>query len=233
MFKATLVAALPLLALASSAQAAEQRFTVESFDGIRAAGPHNIIVTTGKDQSVRAVGDQDDLDKLEVRVSGSTLRIGQKNSSGWFGSGHMDPVTIYVTTHQLSRAQLAGSGDVSVDRMQGGDVALSLSGSGNLSVGAVKATRLDVSLAGSGDVKLKGTCDSADISIAGSGDVSAPALKCQTMEGKIAGSGNIAADVSKSAKLRVMGSGDITLTGGAKCDITAMGSGRVRCGATS
>jgi hypothetical protein len=31
----------------------------------------------------------------------------------------------------------------------------------------------------------------------------------------------------------VMGSGDVTVAGGAKCDVSKMGSGSVRCGQTT
>jgi hypothetical protein len=229
--KRALLVALPLFALAAPALAAEQKFTVTGFEGISVSVPHKVIVTTGKAPSVRAVGDQKSIDRLEVEVTSGTLRIREKKSDTWFSWKDGEVLTIYVTTHTLDSARLAGSGDVAVDRMKGQDVKLSLAGSGDLNVGVVTADRMDVSLAGSGDMAMTGTCGAATISIAGSGNIDAPGLKCQSLTGKIAGSGDITADVAKHAKLSIAGSGDIKILGKPQCEVRTLGSGKVSCGA--
>ena len=231
MKRALLAAAPMLLALAAPALAAEQSFMITGFDALSVSVPHKVIVTTGKAQSVRAVGDRAVIDRLEIDVSDQTLRIREKKTDSWFSWKDHDPLTIYVTTHALKGVRLAGSGDVAVDRMKGQDVKLSLAGSGDLNVGVVTADRMDVSLAGSGDMAMTGTCGNATVSIAGSGNVEAPGLKCQSLTGKIAGSGNITTDVVKAAKLSIAGSGDIKITGNPQCEVKTVGSGRVSCGA--
>ena len=222
--------ALVATAIAAPAHAAEKSFMVTDFSGVSSAGAHKIVVTTGKSPSVRAVGDREDIDRLKIEVNDGTLRIGHKGSGGWLNWRKAEPATIYVTTHKLSTAKLAGAGDMVVDRMSGDAVKLSLAGAGDLSVGVVKSESLDVSVAGSGDIAMTGTCDAATVSIAGSGNVEAVGLKCQTISAKVAGSGNIKADVAKTATLRIAGSGDIEIHGNAKCDVRTTGSGRVRCG---
>ncbi len=229
--KRALIATLPLLALAAAASAAEQRFTVTGFEGISVSVPHKVIVATGKAPSVRAVGDQKSIDRLDIDVSSGTLRIREKKSDTWFSWKEGEMLTIYVNTHTLKDARLAGSGDIAVDRMKGQDVKLSLAGSGDLNVGVITADRMDISLAGSGDMSMTGTCGAATISIAGSGDVEAPGLKCQSLTGKIAGSGDITAEVVKNAKLNIAGSGDIKILGKPQCDVRTLGSGKVSCGA--
>jgi len=228
--KRALLVAAPLLALAAPAFAAEQKFTVTGFEGLSVAVPHKVIVATGKAPSVRAVGDQRSIDRLEVEVASGTLRIRQKKTDTWFSWKDGEMLTIYVTTHTLSSARLAGSGDVAVDRMKGQEVKLSLAGSGDLNVGVVTADNLDVSLAGSGDMAMTGTCGAATISIAGSGDIDAPGLKCQSLTGKIAGSGDITAEAVKTAKLSIAGSGDIKILGKPQCEVKTLGSGKVSCG---
>jgi hypothetical protein len=228
-----LVAAAVPLAAALPANAAEQRFMVTDFDAIAASGAHKIVVTTGKSPSVRAVGDREDIDRLDVDVAGRTLRIGTKRSGEWLSWKHGGPVTIYVTTHDVRSARLAGSGDMAIDRMKGGEVKLGVAGSGDMNVGVIDARALDVSVAGSGDLAMTGKCENASVSVAGSGNVDAPGLKCQTLSGKVAGSGNIVIEASKTATVNVAGSGNVTVRGGAKCEVKTMGSGRVECGVDS
>jgi hypothetical protein len=225
-----LVAAAVPLAAALPASAAEQHFMVTDFDAIAASGQHAIVVTTGKPPSVRAVGDRKDIDRLDIDVSGRTLRIDTKRSGDWLSWKHRGPVTIYVTTHAVRSARLAGSGDMAIDRMKGEDVKLGVAGSGDMNVGVIDARVVDVSVAGSGDLAMTGKCENASVSVAGSGNINAPGLKCQTLNGKVAGSGNIVIEASKTATVKVAGSGNVSVRGSAKCEVKTMGSGRVECG---
>ena len=211
------------------AQAAERNFMVTGFNEIEVAGPFDVTVNVGRGQSVRAQGAERDLERLRIQVVGNELRIGSRER-GWTDWSKSEPVRIQVTVPSLRAVSLAGSGDVRVDRVKADSFKASLSGSGDLSVGMLAAGDVKLSLAGSGDITAAGSCSSADVSIAGSGDVRIPSLKCQTLSGSIAGSGGIDANVSRTAKLSIMGSGDVTVAGGAKCDVSKMGSGSVRCG---
>ena len=49
------------------------------------------------------------------------------------------------------------------------------------------------------------------------------------VDGGVAGSGNVRANASDTAKIEIMGSGDVTITGGAKCTVDKAGSGNVIC----
>ena len=227
---AMFVAAGAMAALAAvQAQAAERNFTVTGFSEIEVAGPFDVVVNVGKGQSVRAVGDADDLARLKVEVRGDELHIGSKERR-WTDWSRSQPIKIWVTVPSLKGASIAGSGDMQIDRVKGDSFNASIAGSGDLSIASLSATNAKFSVAGSGDLTASGSCRYADVSIAGSGDVNIGGVRCQTLKASIAGSGAVNANASQAAKLSVMGSGDITVSGGAKCDISKMGSGSVRCG---
>ena len=105
--KRALLVALPVLALATPTFAAEQKYTVTGFEGISVSVPHKVIVATGKAPSVRAVGDQKSIDRLEVEIASGTLRIREKKTDTWFSWKDGEVLTIYVTTHTLGNARLA------------------------------------------------------------------------------------------------------------------------------
>lgn len=216
-------------AVASPAWAAERSFTVTGFEEIEVAGPFDVVVNVGKGQSVRAVGDADDLDRLKVEVTGRELRIGSKERR-WTDWSRSQPIKIWVTVPALRAASIAGSGDMQIDRVKGDSFAGSIAGSGDLTIASLSTTNANFSVAGSGDLTASGNCRAAKVSIAGSGDVNIGGLRCQSLNASIAGSGAINANATQAAKLSVMGSGDITVSGGAKCDVSKMGSGSVRCG---
>ena len=215
-------------AVAPTGAGAARSFAVSDFTGVKLAGADDVDVTVGGAFSVRADGPAEELDKLDIRKDGSTLKIGRKrNMAGWSkGKG----VTIHVTMPAIQAASLAGSGNLTVDRVQAQDFDGNLSGSGDLKLGRVSATTASFNIAGSGAIGASGEVGALKIAIAGSGNVEAPALKASEAEVSIAGSGSVAAEVNGPASISIMGSGDVTLGGKPQCETSKMGSGDVRCG---
>jgi hypothetical protein len=203
-----------------------------AFDKVKLSGSQNVIVRVGGAHSVRTEGEAGLLDRLEIAVRGNgELHIGFKKDKGWswpFSRDHK-PVTIFVTVPSLAAASIDGSGDVQVDRVEGGTFAGAVAGSGDLQIGAMKVGSATFAVAGSGDIRAVGTADSATLSVAGSGDIDTRGLQAKTAKVSIAGSGDIFARASETAEIELMGSGDVELSGGAECRIDKIGSGEVRC----
>lgn len=202
-------------------------YAASGFTEIELAGSDQVDVRVGPGFSVRADGDADVLDHLKITRDGNTLRVSRFNTSGWHGSGK---ARISVTLPALAGASVAGSGDMTVDRVQGQRFEGNGAGSGHLTVNALQVEAAELSLAGSGDVKLGGSAQRLEVNIAGSGDVDASALHAAQAEVSIAGSGSVRAEVDGPAKVSIMGSGDVDLGGKAKCTVSKMGPGTVRCG---
>lgn len=195
-------------------EAGSRSYQVGAFDAVSLAGPHEVIVTVGDAPSVRAQGDPEVLDRLEVRLDGGELEIGTRRRGGmdlnW--GDRKGSATVYVTVPALRAANVAGSGTLRIDRVEGERFDASLAGSGDLLVDAMRVDRAEFSVAGSGDIRAAGTANATEISIAGSGDLDLSGLE------------------SRTARVSVMGSGDVLLAGGARCTVSKAGSGDVRCG---
>jgi hypothetical protein len=211
---------------------ASRTFQVGAFSSVSLAGPHNVVVQVGPAASVRAEGPEEEIERLEIEVRGGDLEIGTKKNS-WKAGFNRDrkPVTIYVTTPSLAAADIAGSGDMRIDRVEGDRFAADTAGSGNMEIAALRVREADFSIAGSGNIKASGNAARTKVEIAGSGDVDIGALDARTASVSIVGSGNVRARASETADVEIMGSGDVTLAGSAKCSVSKMGSGSVRCGA--
>jgi hypothetical protein len=210
---------------------ASRDFAVGAFDRISLSGSPNVVVTVGGAPSVRAEGDSELLEKLEIKVEDGVLRIGYKRGNWSFGwrKDHA-PVTIHVSAPAIRGAEVAGSGDMRIDKVEGGDFAGDIAGSGEIQLASLRARNASFSIAGSGGVTASGTAETAEFEIAGSGDVRAGGLQVRSAKVSIAGSGNVETRATESANVEIMGSGDVVVTGGAKCSVSKMGSGDVRCG---
>ncbi len=203
-------------------------FQIADFTRVELRGADDVDIRVGPGFSVRADGDAEVLDRLKISRSGDAIRIGRVRTSGFnWGDRH---AKVSITMPALAGAAVAGSGDITVDRVQGQSFKGEGAGSGSIRVDQLAVGDARFSIAGSGNVKANGQVKSLTVEIAGSGDVDASGLKAEAADISVAGSGNVRAEVNGQAKVKVMGSGDVDLSGGAKCQISKMGSGTVRCG---
>jgi hypothetical protein len=206
-------------------------FPVGDFSSIEVAGPYDVHVRTGGKPGVSVKGPEKILDRMVVEVDGGELQIRSKKT-GLFGNkswGGHSSVVVEVTAPSLEGAAIAGSGDMTVDKVKGAEFKGAIAGSGSLSVGAIEVEKLKLSIAGSGDINAAGKAAEAKYSIAGSGSVKVPKLDSQALKVSIAGSGDVAAHSAGTADIDLMGSGNVTVTGGAKCTVSKMGSGSANC----
>ncbi len=230
------VAALAASACHSGADAEERdagssvsrTYQVGAFDKIVVAGSYDVTVTTGGAPGVSATGGEKLLDQTEVVVENGTLKIMPKKNERWRW-GKRDKAQFTVTTAMLHGAVIAGSGEITINRVEG-DFQGKVAGSGELHLAAVDGGVIDLTIAGSGKVGAAGKARSTKIVIAGSGNVDASGLVAETTDVAIAGSGNVNASASDSGKIQIKGSGNVAISGGAKCEISKAGSGNVTCG---
>lgn len=214
--------------IAAQGTGTTRTYAAADFTSVALRGADDVDIRVGPGFSVRADGDAAVLDHLKIEKVGDELRIGRQRTSGWsWGGKH---ARIAVTLPRLLRTAVAGSGDITVDQVQGPSFKGESAGSGDLSIGRLAVDDARFDLAGSGGLKLAGTASSLSVNIAGSGDVDAGGLKAATADVSIAGSGNVHADVNGPAKVSIMGSGDVDLGPNAKCQTSKMGAGSIRCG---
>lgn len=199
-------------------------YQATGFTAVDLRGSDDVDVRVGPGFSVRATGDAKVLDALRVEVSGDTLRIGRRRG---VSNGE---ARIAVTMPTLRGASIAGSGDLTVDRISGAALSAALAGSGSLALGEVAVERAELSIAGSGDISARGSAGDLRVRIAGSGDVDAPGLVARRADVSVAGSGDVRATVKGDASVKIMGSGDADLGAEARCTVQKLGSGTVRCG---
>lgn len=209
-----------------------RNFEVAAFSAVTLAGPHDVVVQVGPAASVRAEGPASEIERLQIEVKGGDLLVGVRKDSWSMGFKRgRKPVTIYVTTPSLASADIAGSGDMRIDRVEGDRFTAEIAGSGDIAIAALRVGEGSFSIAGSGAIKAAGSAGRTNVEVAGSGNVDLAGVDAKAASISIVGSGDVRARASDTAKVEIIGSGDVTLSGSAKCSVSKMGSGDVRCGA--
>jgi hypothetical protein len=214
----------------ASGPAGSRSYAVADFNRVALRGADDVKVRVGDRFSVSATGPGDVLDQLDVEVKDGELRLGRKrNGFGMSLGGPRGHAVFTVTLPRLTAAALAGSGDMDVDKVDVPSFSGEVAGSGNLRVGALRADAAKFDIAGSGNTVVGGAARAIDVSIAGSGDMDAAGLKAARAKISIAGAGNVRAGVAEDADISIVGSGDVEIIGSAKCRVSKLGSGNVRC----
>ena len=207
----------------------ERDFKVGEFDRIELQGAYDTTVRTGSAPSVRAKGNEDAINDLEVAVHDGKLVISHKKRNGvsWRRQGKLE---LTVTVPSLRGAELAGAGDIRIDRIKGDSFEGQINGAGDLHVDTVEVGSLKLAIAGAGNATAKGgSARTVDYGIAGAGDIHAKDVKSETASVSVAGAGSVSANASKTASVSIMGAGSVDLTGGARCTVSKMGPGSVNC----
>lgn len=217
--------------VAATGSGSARTFAVSDFTDVELRGSDDVDVRVGSGFSVRAEGPSEELDKLKIDRKGDALRIGRVDGKGlgWI-SGAKAKVKIYVTMPRIASANIAGSGSMAIDRVEGQQFEGNTAGSGDLTIAALTLDKAEFNIAGSGGMKLAGTVRDLSANIAGSGDIDAAGLKASEADVSIAGSGSVKAAVNGSAEVSILGSGDADLGKGAKCSVSKIGSGSATCG---
>lgn len=207
----------------------EKTYEVAAFDEIQALGPQDIVITYGETLSVSSKGEPLALSLLTAKVDNGRLIIAPEENFDWDSWENLQGATFYVTMPKLEAVDLAGSGDISVDRVEGERFSGTIAGSGNLSVTALKVEQMDIAINGEGDVVLAGEARDARVSISGSGEIKAGALHSTNALITIGGVGDVDLTVEEEARISISGAGDVDISGPGRCSVTRYGVGDVRC----
>lgn len=243
--KNLLVCASLLVAGIASAQETETR-KLSSFSKIGVAGPFDVIIEKGGEESAKISVEGVPLNKVITEVKGGTLEISLERGD----YSHKMKGKIYVTYKNIDAIEksgsgnltcnsdfsaanfdfgFSGSGNVETKSIKAQKVRITKSGSGNIKVDAVETDNADLSLSGSGDLQISGgKAKNQSVHISGSGNVKAHGLKSNECSASVSGSGNIDVSVSQLLEGVISGSGNITYDGDAQVKKMGIsGSGRI------
>lgn len=227
----TLSAFLAFALSAAPALAAERSYSVADFDRIQVEGPYEVTLVTGRSSAARAVGAADSLDRVSVEVQGRTLKI-RPNRSAWGGypGDTPGPVRIEAATRDLVAATLLGAGSLSIDKVRGLRVDLTVSGPGRVSVNRLEADNLILALTGAGRIVAAGNAKQVRASVRGSGDLDSSGLVADDALVAAETTGSVSLSARRTARIHANGLGDVTIGGTAACTVDGPAADRVRCG---
>jgi hypothetical protein len=196
----------------------------DDFTGFVNAIAADVYLTQGRRQEVVVQAQENIIDNIRLHVNDGIWLIEYHDMVRW-----AQPVKIYITVPDLTKAAISGSGSIigltAFNNLENLD--LVISGSGDLDL-ETESDELNVRISGAGDLDLSGTTEYFDILISGSGSIDAYDLETREAEITISGSGNVFLDVEDYLKVSISGSGSVFYHGTPEIDSHITGSGTVR-----
>lgn len=210
--------------LRGSGNVVEKARQVGAFTKLRLEGPVDVRVNQAAADAVKVSADDNIEPLVETRVDGDTLVVRLQPGAGF--TTRQTPV-VSVDAKALQAIVVNGSGDLSLERFKGDQLALTLSGSGDLRVGLLEVRELNATLSGSGDVRVAGRADAQSWTLNGSGDVDARSLPGRSAKAQLNGSGDLDLGVVETLDASVRGSGDLSYGGRPQVKQSVSGSGEI------
>lgn len=234
MRKSLLILLLLTTSVATFAANITKEYPIESFTKIGLYISTDVEISSTKGAAnVKAVGPQELIDRLDIKVVNNQLII---KSKGELRTRRDYYVKIYVSMPIVKELSIYGSGDIKVANnvRWTSDAALSINGSGDIEIAAVQNKMLSITTKGSGDIKINTIINQhTDIDIKGSGDIAVKSIDTNQLNASIKGSGDIELKSGKTQRAiyNTYGSGDIKakLVMADYIEATTRGSGDISC----
>jgi hypothetical protein len=184
-------------------------------------GPDTVRLHKGDRLAIHVDSDPDNV--LRFTLKDGTLGILRKS-----GVSNNGPITVDVTMPAPNALTMAGSGQINAEELAQ-DAKISVAGSGNIETPHIAIAKLEVNIAGTGNYKAGGTASGLELNIAGTGNAHMADLKVDKAEINIAGTGDAEFASDGDIKASILGTGSVHVKGRAKCEVHAMGTGKVVC----
>ncbi len=219
------------LLLASTAQAAERKFSIFGFDDIRIGNGVDVVLTSGKGASARAEGESRELlDRVSLQKNGKQLVVSVRpkslNGDDYDGDA---PVTLYLSSYAISNISHLGSGRVTLDILSGRTPRVRLGGFGTLHIDAVDAERLDVAMTGGGQLVMAGEAREARIELQGASIFESPNLTVEKLMLVQRGPASSRMTATREAIITNNGTGRIHIVGKPNCTVRTDGAAEIIC----
>lgn len=196
----------------------KQTYDFSDFDAITVNGAYHVQITQGSSYGITASGDQEDLEKLEIRKKGNELVIEHEDRTFKLFE-KQKIVLIQVTVPELRSIDLSGAIKADIGHIKSDHLNLALTGATKAFLD-VNVNRLKADITGASKSTFTGRADHVDMDIAGASKLDASRLVANTVVVDAAGAcsadvyakNTLRADAAGASKVRYKGNPSNVIT---------------------
>lgn len=209
------VLAAGLALVASTALAAEKTYDFPAFTAVDISSGIDANITVGGAQSVVAESpDQGIIDRMQIRVVGSELKV-------WFDWSIFDifslgadrTVTLKITVPELVQAEASAGSHITVSGMTGGALDLEASSGASLNAAAISGGTVSIETSSGASVAAAGTCTSGSFEASSGASIEAADLLCADASAEVSSGAHANIFASASVKAEASSGAGVTVHG--------------------
>ncbi len=199
--------------------------SMSNFDGISLAMEATVHITQDSLSKVEIIAQQNILDEISTKISGSTLIIMYKPNIQVKGND----VIINISVPKMGVLNVSGSGSIQMqNQLATHDLNLNVSGSGRIHIPSIEADDIRTTISGSGEIDISsGVATSLRSTISGSGNLDALNMQSAQVTTSTSGSGTTRVYATQSLFAEISGSGNVYYRGNPVVESEISGSGKL------
>lgn len=211
--------------ITGSGKVVTRQVEVSNFDAVLLSSIGDLTISQGDTESLTIEAEDNILAVLTQRVRGGQLELGAQPNTTITPT---QPIRYTLVVKDLSKLELSGLGNASMDGLTAGRLELNISGSGNMDLSNLKADDVRVSIGGLGSVKLTGEASALMVALDGSGNFNGGSLSVKTSNVSISGLGSATVWANESLDVSISGAGNLEYYGSPKVSQNISGLGHVK-----
>jgi hypothetical protein len=219
-------------ALNAQQRISSKTFHVSAFEAIESNSVANIHFFQGPTTSLRAEGNKDLIDRLNVNVKNGKLIIEMPKNTFKNNNLKNKKLDIYISSPTLNLIEMEGVGNFLFEKVfNAPKLEIVSNGVGNLKADNLNCGHIFICSHGVGNIDLAGKAKNMTISSDGVGNIKAKKLVAQHASVNLSGVGNVAFNCSKSMDVELSGVGNAIYYGNPQVkNVSKDGFGKIKQG---
>lgn len=198
----------------SAPETSTKKFKVGTFHSLEIGQAFEIHIQKGSLFSVSASGQSADLERLEVDIVGSVLKIKSETKWSWGWNHQQQKVILNITMPKIQLGDFSGATKVYFNGFTNEEqVRLNFSGASKLMMDEINADKLMLNFSGATKAELSGQIVKLEIETSGASQLMLEKLIARDVDVSASGASRIQLNVQKTLKVEASGASKITYKG--------------------
>jgi hypothetical protein len=202
-------------------------YPLKGFDKLEMSNAFQIDVTQGSSYKVSVDAERaEDLEELEVKISGGTLIAKYRNSKGWGWNKNRKRVTFTIVMPTLKMVDFSGATKSKISGFNDlEEVSLKFSGASNSEIN-IKADKVNLDCSGASSIKMNGNTSKMNYDVSGASNVNCYNFVARDVDADISGASSVKVNASKTLAVEASGASSLRYRGqpSVKSDVSGASS---------
>lgn len=217
-----------LLVIANTLFAQNSReYTLKGFDKLEMSSAFIIDVKYGNTFKVHVDAERsEDLEELEVRLSGSTLIAKYKENKSWKWNNNRKRVSFTIVMPNLRQVDFSGATKSKISGFNDlEDITMKFSGAANAEI-SINADKVNLDCSGASRLKLNGKTSKLNFDLSGASNVDSYNFIARDVDAEVSGASSAKVTASKTLNVEASGASSLRYKGqpSVKSDVSGASS---------